>query len=217
MMDFNHIILLHGKYPFTSVSLVLRKKKIKEPAGLIFHGFDSSKIFLTDGTTNYKNWIEEKTVFINPFSSLPKGVSRFFQNHSEFFELHFKINEEDDTVFHSDYFWLSNGNRNFNIQLEINSFSSDVENKIELRIHRYATLNAVVVDCCSDKIIEINNLNLINVDMSVEVNEDYCYAILCKKISGDFKLSTVKVKSCLTKNLTSDSNQKNNQELLMQA
>ena len=144
-------------------------------------------------------------------------VSRFFQNHSEFFELHFKINEEDDTVFHSDYFWLSNGNRNFNIQLEINSFSSDVENKIELRIHRYATLNAVVVDCCSDKIIEINNLNLINVDMSVEVNEDYCYAILCKKISGDFKLSTVKVKSCLTKNLTSDSNQKNNQELLMQA
>ncbi|MBK6912349.1 MAG: class I SAM-dependent methyltransferase [Ignavibacteriales bacterium] len=210
MADFNHTILLHGKYPFTSISLVLRKKKIKAQTGLIYHGFDKTKKFLYEGSVRYKNWIEDKEVSINPFSSLPNSVSRFFQNHAEFFESGFTFNETDNTVFHSDYFWLSNGNRNFNIQLQVNTFNNRLENKIELRVHHYATLNSAEVSCCAKMVIDITDLNSINVDLNVEVKDDYCYAILGKKISGDFTLNSIKLKSCLMKNLTAKSNENHN-------
>lgn len=201
MNEFNHVILLHGKYPFSSISLVLRKKSVSDQSKLIYSGFNKTKKFLDKGIINYRNWLEDKLITINPFSSLPNGVSRFYQNHSEFFETDKIVNESDDTVFHSDYFWLSNGNRNFNIKLKINSLDTKTENKIDLRIHRYAILNAVEVDCSINKIIDINNLDSRNVEMNVEVNEDYCYAILGKKIAGDFKLREIKIESCLTKNL----------------
>jgi len=213
MKGFNHLILLHGKYPFTSISVILRKQKTKTM--LSFNGIENTKQFLAKAVETYRNLIEEKNLTINPFSSLPNEVSRFYQDHAEFFNSGTMDTENNDTIFHSDYFWLSNGARNFRIQFEADLFGIEQENKIEVRIHSYETLNSAEVECCAEIILDLSCQKLVTVNLTVEVNEDYCYAILGNKISGNFKLKKLKVISS-PNNIKGGIIKKNDQEIIME-
>lgn len=192
--NFQHIILLRGKVPFTSVLFVLRKSKIKSEKQIEFLGYDNSKTFLSEALKDYEKLLREKELSISPFSMLPNGVSRFFLDHSDFFDLTASNVREDNTLFHSDYFWLGKGSRKINITLKINSSLLNETNKIQLRIHKYETLNSTNVESVYQKNIDVRTGLIINEVISIEITDDCNYAFLGKIISGDCVCSDIAIK-----------------------
>jgi SAM-dependent methyltransferase len=194
MKDYPHTILLRGKYPFTSLQLVLRKKaEINKNTGLVFKEIDKTKTLAMKGVESYRNIVENSNLIISPFSSLPNKVSRFYQDHSDFFSIN--ASSSDDTIFHTDYFWLGNGERTFQIDLEPDEMKPEMDNMIQIRIHRYATLDSENTECVFEKEIIVTKEKKIKELIPLETNDDYCYAILAKHVSGDFKLRSISIKS----------------------
>jgi len=191
MKDYPHTILLRGKYSFTSIQLVLRKKaEIKKNTGLVFKGIDSTKTLAMKGVERYRNIVENSNLTFSPFSSLPGNVSPYFQDHSEFFSG--SSNNYSDTIFHTDYFWLGNGSKAIHIELEPEEIVEGIDNIIQIRIHAYATLNSENVECVYEKDVTAKDTS-INELISLEADDDYCYAILAKAVTGNLIFRSIKI------------------------
>ncbi|RMF58202.1 MAG: class I SAM-dependent methyltransferase [Calditrichaeota bacterium] len=190
-----HLYLLRGKYPFTSILFILKKEPIPSQNDIRFTGFPTTKTFLNSRLTKYRKWLEHSPLKINPFSSLPNGVSRFYQDHAEFFNKDRENHQTDPTFFHSDYFWFGNGKRTFTIELTDVSHLSDEPVELLFKIHRYATMNSSEVECCIEQkvIISKTSSKALNVLLTTPVDENYCYAILGHHLKGDFKFGQIQL------------------------
>jgi len=189
-----HLQLLKGKYPFTSILFILKKDSGNENNNaMVFYGLESSRSFLQAGIAEYRHWLQNSAISINPFSALPGGVSRFFVDHADFFN---KPDDEPDkahTAFHSDYFWLGTGEMAFRIGLLITEANPYQPCTLELRIHRYATLASQTIDAVEEVNLTVKETGWMEREIVIPIDEDYCYAILGKVIDGECRFSKIEI------------------------
>jgi len=201
MDSYPHLILLRGKYPFTSVQFVMRKKTdISTKKELIFNGLSKTENYLQARVHKYTELLQNSVISFNPFTSLPQSVSPYFLDHSNFFSDR-RTDNNSDTLFHTDYFWLGRGERVFNIKFDV----VDVEdvgsnNIIQLRIHRFPTLNSKAVECVFEKDLDININRNIEEFITLDISEEYCFAILGKMKAGNCTINNLSLESWNLKN-----------------
>ena len=212
--NFQHLILLRGKVPFTSVLFILRKSSNKSEQQIEFIGFDKTKKYLLKAVTEYQNLLNEKDLYLSPFSMLPDGVSRHFLDHAGFFNSTLKENNSDETIFHSDYFWLGKGNRNIKIVLKVDDTSLKEVNTIQLRIHRYETHNSTIVDCVYEKNVIVRKGTTIQEIISLEINDEGNYAFLAKIVSGKCICSDISIRINKETQLAQSELEKSNAKML---
>ncbi len=194
--QFPHLILIRGNVPFTSVLLILRKGIADKKSDVIkFLNFDTTKKYLTEGVKNYRRLIEENKITISPFSSLPGNVSRFFLDHSNYFANQLNEIKSEETIFHSDYFWLGNGKRNVNIKFKVDAALPDERNVVQIRVHSYPTHGSSNVECIYEKDISVSRNINVNEIIELDTNEDFNYAFLCNLISGNIYCSSISIES----------------------
>ena len=160
-----------------------------------FLNYDNTKRFLFDGVENYKKLISENKISISPFSSLPDGVSRFFLDHAGYFSDQINQSKTDETVFHSDYYWLGSGKRKVVINFKVDEVLTDGQNIIQLRIHSHSTYESMNVKSIYEKDITVTNNQLVNEVIELNTNENFNYAFLCKLISGNISCSSISIES----------------------
>lgn len=186
-----HTLLLRGRYPFTSISFILKKEKKKEKNHPIFNGFENSKSFLEKGITKYKEVVDTTEFSLSPFSSLPDGVSFYYQDHSEFFTEKIDESIDKETLFHTDYFWLGSIDKSFNISIKFNEQQIADGTSIQLRVHRYATHDSQNVECVYEKEFKIDTSCNIEDNFLLNIDEDFNYAVLGKIIAGNCKMERI--------------------------
>ncbi len=188
---FPHLLLLRGKYPLTSILLILQKSETPEHPPLQFPGREDSLRFLTAAAADYQRKLRESVVSINPFSGM--GKSRFFADHAEYFAAD-TARRDDDTVFHSDYFWLGSGSYHFAVGLKTGASAFPTPYRLEIRVHRYPTLNVRAVECIAEETVEIAGNGCATRRLQVPVDADYCYAILGKMASGEARFRRIEIR-----------------------
>ncbi|MBT8386642.1 MAG: class I SAM-dependent methyltransferase [Ignavibacteria bacterium] len=186
-----HLLLLRGKYPFTSISFILKKDKKKEKNNPRFIGFENSRSFLEEGLKKYKKVLDNGELSLSPFSSLPDGVSFYYQDHSEFFTEKIDESIDKETLFHTDYFWLGSIDKSFNVSIKFNEQEIAEGTSIQLRVHRYATHDSQNVECVYEKDITIDGISGIEEEIILKIGEDFNYAIVGKVISGSCKMERI--------------------------
>jgi ubiquinone/menaquinone biosynthesis C-methylase UbiE len=192
MKNYPHVVLLRGKYPFTSIQFVLRKKSFASIKKEVkFNGLSETENYLQNRLQEYSELLQNSVVSFNPFSSLPDSVSHYFLDHSNFFSGNGK-NDNSDTLFHTDYFWLGSGERVFKIKFDIADVEVSSKNIIQLRIHSYATLSSKNVECVFEKDLDLKVIRNIEEFITLDIRDDYCFAIVGKMKSG----------KCIIKNLS---------------
>jgi len=189
------LLLLRGKYPFTSISIILKKEKNKEKNNPRFIGVEKSKSFLEEGVKKYKKVLDNSELSLSPFSSLPDSVSYFYQDHSDFFAEKVDESIDKESLFHTDYFWLGSRDKSFNVSIKFNEQEIPEGTSIQLRVHRYATHDSQNVECVYEKNISIDGIYDIDEDFLLKIDEDFNYAILGKITSGSFKMERILI-SC---------------------
>ena len=205
-----HLTQLRGKYPFTSILLIMRKSsQTRADKKVNFINLEQTESFVTAALNNYKDILKSSVVSFQPFSSLPDGVSRFYLDHSDFFKDHQNKKGDNETPFHTDYFWLSEGERQFSIKLLVDSAEELSKNILQLRIHRYAITDSEKVKCIFEKDIVLKTGDYINEDINIIVNEEYCYAVLAKIASGSCTFKNISITSGLTQLATNTNEIKN--------
>ena len=193
---FPHLILLRGDVPFTSVLLVLKKSDAnKKTNKMKFFNYEKTNKFLHTGVEDYRRILNSNVISLSPFSSLPNGVSRFFQDHSEFFSTKNYSNRQDDTIFHTDYFWLGDGKRKVEVKINIEAALLDTINIVELRIHSYSTYNSNNQICVFEKEIEVSGNMSINETVEFITDGNSNYAFLGKLMSGHVSIKAISLKS----------------------
>jgi len=188
-----HTLLLRGKYPFTSISIILKKEKKKLVNNPRFKGFETSKTFLEEGVNKYKNVLDNGELSLSPFSSLPDGVSFFYQDHLEFFTEKLDESIDKQTLFHTDYFWLGARDKSFNVSIKFNEREIAEGTSIQLRVHRYATHDSQNVECVYEKDLPIDSITEIEEEFMLAIDEDYCYAVIGKIITGNCKVKKITI------------------------
>jgi SAM-dependent methyltransferase len=169
-----HLQLLKGKYPFTSILFILKKESRDENKnGMVFYGRESSLSFLQAGVAEYRRWLQNSAISINPFSALPNGVSRFFVDHADFFNKPGAEPDVDHTAFHSDYFWLGTGEMAFRIGLKITEANTYQPCNLELRIHRYATLASQTVETVEEVNLTVRESGWMEREIVIPIDENY--------------------------------------------
>jgi SAM-dependent methyltransferase len=192
--EYPHIQLLRGKYPFTSGLFVLRKRG-EEQNELNCKGLEATKKFIESGVQTYRTAIENHEISLNPFSNLPGESSRFYTDHEEFFTKNGSSSRDHETVFHTDYFWLGSGKRTFEVALSSSDPKGEADSLIEIRVHRFKTLASGDVDCASMLRLPVGRVGRILQKLDLEVDQEYCYAILAKVRQGSCMFDTVTIKS----------------------
>ncbi len=188
-----HVILMRGKHPFTSVSLILKKQtESSSKPFFVFKGLESTRKFLNTGADIFLKKLNESNLVISPFSGLPEGISHFFQGHEEFFNAS-KLNQKDNqTIFHSDYLWVGEGRRLLKIKMLIDRYSTE-DCHVELRVHRFATMNAREIECIYENSIIISNEKDLEKETEIYFNQDYNYAFLAKCLRGNIKINEIQI------------------------
>ncbi len=200
MRNYPHVVLLKGKYPFTSIQFVMRKKphtSVKKE--VMFSGLFETGNYLQNQLQKYSELLDNSVISFNPFSSLPKGVSHYFLDHSNFFSGNGK-DENSDTLFHTDYFWLGSGERVFKIKFDVDDVGGGSENIIQLRIHSYATLSSINVECVFEKDLDLKVIRNIEEFITLRISDDYCFAIVGKMKSGNCTIINLSLESWNLKN-----------------
>lgn len=196
MQEYPHLILLRGKHPFTSVSLILRKNSNRdEKAPLAFQGLEKSRRFLEEGIAKYRNLLETREMNIYPFSALPAGVSRYFLDHAEYFSRPEDAIPADDTIFHSDYAWLGSGPRTFRVRLQAADLQPGQSRLVQLRIHRYTTLASRNIHCVAEENLKITAGGPLWKEISITTDENSCYAVLGKMVEGACRFNEIEIRS----------------------
>jgi len=103
--------------------------------------------------------------------------------------------QEQDSIFHTDYFWFGSHSRSFYINIESGDELDVKPAVINLRLHTYPVLNSGNVKCIYEKDVELSTTSNIIEQINIDLDEDYVYAILAKVKSG----------SCLIKNISVNS------------
>ena len=188
-----HLLLLRGKYPFTSISFILKKEKNKEKNNPRFIGVEKSKSFLEEGVKKYKRVLDNSELSLSPFSSLPDSVSYFCQDHSDYFTEKMDESIDKETLFHTDYFWLGARDKSVNVSIKFNRQESHVGSSIQLRVHRYETLNSANIECVYEKDFPIDGITEIEEEFVLAINEDYCYAVIGKIKTGNCKVKKITI------------------------
>ncbi len=190
-----HIQLLRGKHPFTCGLFVLRKKTSnKGSREMKFLGLEETRNFAASGVREYRDMLENSRLGINPFSMLPGENSRFFVDHAEFFPEQ-KHPEDTETVFHTDYFWFGGGKRVFEVALRVGIGGRVGEPEIEFRVHRFKTLASKEVECITSVTRPVQDVGWMVRTIELEIDEEYCYAVLAKVRNGSCTFDRVEVKS----------------------
>lgn len=200
MKNYPHVVLLRGKYPFTSIQFVMRKKthtSVKKE--VMFNDLSETENYLQNRLQKYSELLQNSVVSFNPFSSLPEGVSHYFLDHSNFFSSNVK-DDNSDTLFHTDYFWLGSGERVFKIKFDVADVEVGSENIIQLRIHSYATLSSKNVECVFEKDLDLKDIRDIEEFITLNISDDYCFAIVGKMNSGNCTIKNLSLESWNLKN-----------------
>jgi SAM-dependent methyltransferase len=179
-----HLHLLRGKYPFTCGLFVLRKRQGGAYQSRRTMNIEATRTMMESAVEEYRYHVEKSTCTLNPFSLLPGESSRFFTDHAEFFTQNTQPAADVETVFHTDYFWLGSGVRAFEIALEVAGDGTFDDATIEFRIHRYPTLASENVECVKDMRVWIPPVGKVHQSLTVNVEDDFCYAILAKMKRG---------------------------------
>ncbi len=196
LKQFPHLMLMRGKYPFTSINFVLRKKvEGRNKSQVLFNNFNSTQNYLNKGVRNFNEMLNDSEISFNPFSSLPDGVSHFYQDHANYFQNNNGNHHNSDTIFHTDYFWLGKGKRNFVIRIDFND--TEQQCLIQFRIHRYPVLESQSVECVYEEDFLIGDNKEIEKVVCLTIDDDYSYAILGKSLSGNFKVKNISLKSTI--------------------
>ncbi len=188
-----HIHLLRGRFPFTSISLILRKSIPTSKVELKFEGLQETQKFHQDGIVNYRRQLQEHTSSLHPFSGM--GKSPFYADHAEYFSQISTPHRGDNTVFHTDYFWFGSDTRYFQIQFTVQHTEPTHNCVIELRVHRIETLNSQNVDCIYNQVLILSGENPKTVKFSIETAGQFSYALLGKCIEGSCMLSHLEILS----------------------
>ena len=188
-----HVQLIRGKHPLTSVLLILRKDDAAEKIPLHFPGKVESRQFMQTGIEQYRGWLNSKQMALNPFSGM--GKSRFFADHADFFDKSAAIPANEDTVFHTDYSWLGNGNRVFEVRLTPEAKVFERETHLQIRVHRFATLNHKIIESVYETDLRIGDKPNHQLQFSLQLDDNYRYAILGKIIAGACRFSHISI-SC---------------------
>jgi hypothetical protein len=192
----NHVSLMRGKYPFSSILLILRKKSSNiDRKKIEFINYNSSDNFLKEGIKRLEEKLQNSSISLNPFSSLPDGISPYCIDHQEYFSKDLVNQENSDTIFHTDYFWFGNHSRNFCIDIEISDELSLDNGVINLRVHRYPVLNSAKVACIFEKDVKLDSVSGLNEYIKIELDEDYVYAFLAKMKSGNVIAKKISISS----------------------
>jgi SAM-dependent methyltransferase len=179
-----HVTLLRGRYPFTSGLFVLRKENNRQSARkLHFVGREESARFMQQAVEDYRDIVEQVSAVHNPFSALGGQKSRFYLDHADYF-IGVGSNVPDaETIFHTDYIWLGNGSRVFTVELALAGEDTFPGCTIDVRVHRYATLDSSNVECVVQRIVSLDTTG-VKVDLRIAPDADSCYAILAKRVRG---------------------------------
>ena len=200
----SHLTLIRGKYPFSSILFILRKKSGKKDFRKVnFNGnYFRSAQYLDSKVKTYQDIIGSTNVSLNPFSSLPEGVSPFSLDHAEFFKNQLNGSSASDTIFHTDYLWFGSHKRFFTIGMKKIIQPVKEHAIINIRIHRYSVLNSKNVECIFEKDIDLTGTNTIEELINIYADEDFVYAILAKMKSGNCKFKDITIRSTPAKEET---------------
>jgi SAM-dependent methyltransferase len=190
-----HLLLLRGKYPFTSISFILKKEKKKEKNNPLFVGSEVSKSFLSEGVMKYKKVLDSSELSLSPFSSLPEGVSYHYQDHSDFFSEKPDELIDKETLFHTDYFWLGSRDKTFKVSIKFNEQDIAEGTSMQLRVHRYSTHDSQNVECVYEKNIKMDGFSDIEEEFLLKIDEDFNYAVVGKVTSRICKMERILI-SC---------------------
>lgn len=199
-----HIQLLRGRHPFTCGIFIMRKRRGTAGAGKVtVQGLQETRQFAAQGVREYGEMLAKSRVSIHPFSLLPGERSRFFCDHAEFFR---GSGEEVDreTAFHTDYFWFGKGKRVFDVALRVDSAERTGRPVVEIRVHRYKTLDSHTVECVATASTSVPNVGWIMRRLEVETHEEHCYAVLAKVRNGTCVFDRIEIKSALSKPLAEE-------------
>lgn len=171
-----HLHLLHGKQMFTSGLLVLRRRLDAPGAPLRTIGAEASRAFLAAGVRETQCLLESTAVDLDPFAWLPRRTGN------------------DETFFHTDYSWWGSGPRVFNVAMEVAGGAGAAGGEIELRLHRLRTLAPAEIECVthSRHVLAPGRHSL---SLRADVHEDWCYAVLARRVDGAPRLTHVGVSS----------------------
>jgi len=194
LTQFPHLVLMRGKYPFTSILVVLRKKaEEKSKRELSFRNLHLSSDYFQEGIESFNRMLNASEISFNPFSSLPDGTSHFFQDHSTFFQNLEKKKQDSETIFHTDYFWLGKGERNFSIKTTPELISRTAA--VQIRVHRYPVLASQNVECVFEDVLLFEADKSKEVNFTLKIEDEYSYAILGKLLSGNFRVKDISLRS----------------------
>lgn len=193
LREYPHILLLRGKYPFTSILLILQKEGGQKNGEIKTTGLDNTQKILAQGIQEYRQLLSSSLLSFHPFSANQNEKSRYYADHAEFFQAETAYPTDDHTIFHTDYFWLGSGRRKITVEFTPDLTDSTDGSQVEIRIHRFPTLASSTVDCQTTGIIEVTGGVPVSYSLEIETDDNYCYAILGKLVKGNLQLRHMQV------------------------
>jgi ubiquinone/menaquinone biosynthesis C-methylase UbiE len=184
-----HIQLLEGKHAFTSCLLVLRKDNDKPKKMIMFNGLEESRAFMHACLRQYRGMISRE-LMLNPFSYLPGRISAYYASHVAAGK---SEPGTSDTIFHTNYYWLGTGIRKIQIILD-RERGHEEACSVELRTHRYRTLDPGTVDCCYHETVALQQNLRFEQEIVISCEDDHVYAVLAVMHSGTCLLSDIRVR-----------------------
>ena len=201
----NHVSLMRGKYPFSSILFILKKKSsVIDRKKIEFINYSSSDNFLKEGINRLEQKLQSSDISLNPFSSLPDGISPYCIDHQEYFNGNHNAQQNSDTIFHTDYFWFGNHLRNFSVCIDAGNDFNSGKAIANLRVHRYPVLNSANVICIFEKDAKFDSSGRLIENIRIELDEDYVYAIVAKMKSGKIIAQKISItsKSLISKEIS---------------
>lgn len=190
-----HIQLMRGKHPFTCGIFVLRKRTAQHSSTPTrIDGLAETQARSVRGVREYATMLASSHVALNPFGLLPGEHSRFYLDHAEFFSRS-KQQGDVETAFHTDYMWFGTCRRVLDIALRVDSSERTGKPTLEIRVHRFKTLDSHTVECTVVVGIPVPSVGWMMRRLEVDLHEDYCYAVLAKVRGGTCVFDRIEIRS----------------------
>jgi hypothetical protein len=138
-----------------------------------FPGLEASRAFVVRGAAEYRGWVERSSLQLDPMGYLPGRASAYVGNGARAPDP-----GPDRTVFHTDYLWLGAGRRSFEAVVHPPPDATLDGVELELRVHRYATLGRVELDCPASAVLRCEGARPARSEIRIEPDPAYCYALL---------------------------------------
>ena len=184
-----HVQLLQGKHPFTSCLLVLRKGTGQAKRKIVFNGLAESRAYMQACLQDYRGMIA-RALTLNPFAFLPRRTSAYYAPHVTAGSTG---PGTANTIFHTNYCWLGTGLRKIQITL-YRERGYEEACRVELRVHRYRTLDPATSECCFHETVALPQAEGIEKEFAVAMEDDYIYAVLAVLQMGTCLFSDIQVR-----------------------